>query len=159
MSSKEKVGQRKLFWLTAYLQLGNCVLNTFHLSNIYKYVIWNLTATSHTETQLSSTCLPPVSSHFRTAVSMPHHAGRILALQVPCQQEWLEIGSTLSICGPLSYGCMYCKTHWIQPPLLPLQTTSPPFTALSNRLLCTKRLGGVAPLLEGQGLPTLAGQG
>lgn len=32
--SKEKVGEGKLFWLTAYLQLGNCVLNTFHLSNI-----------------------------------------------------------------------------------------------------------------------------
>lgn len=36
---KRKVGEGKLFWLTAYLQLGNYFLNTLNLSNIYKYAI------------------------------------------------------------------------------------------------------------------------
>lgn len=34
-----KPGEGKLFWLTAYLHLGNYVLNTLNLSNIYKYAI------------------------------------------------------------------------------------------------------------------------
>lgn len=36
---KRKLGEGKLFWLTAYLQLGNYILNTLNLSNIYKYAI------------------------------------------------------------------------------------------------------------------------
>lgn len=36
---KRKLGEGKLFWLTAYLYLGNYILNTLNLSNIYKYAI------------------------------------------------------------------------------------------------------------------------
>lgn len=79
-------------------------LNTFHLSNIYNYVIWNLIATSHTKSHLPGTCFPRVSSRFRTVVSMQHQAESILDLQVHCQ-EWLEIGSTLSASADRSLTC------------------------------------------------------
>lgn len=78
---------------------------------------------------------PQVGSHFRTVVSVHHQAECILALQVHCQQEWLERGSTLSA---LRTALLHAarKTHWIwNRRLLPLQTTSPLFTALSNRFI------------------------
>lgn len=36
---KTKVGEGKLFWLTAYLQSVTIFLNTLNLSNIYKYAL------------------------------------------------------------------------------------------------------------------------
>lgn len=36
---KGKSGDGELFWLTAYLQLGNCIPKYFNLSYIYKYVM------------------------------------------------------------------------------------------------------------------------
>lgn len=57
--SQRGSGGGELFWLTAYLQLSNCVLKYFNLSNIYKYVIGNLTATSHTHIPLASACAFP----------------------------------------------------------------------------------------------------
>lgn len=78
-------------------------LNTFHLSNIYKYVMWNPRATSQTKTQRSSTCLPRVSSHFRTVVSLPHHAERIWPFGCPVHRRGRKRLRSLSICGPLPY--------------------------------------------------------
>lgn len=65
----QEVGEGTLFWLTAYLQLGNCILKYFNLSNIYKYVIGNLTATitltSLWPVPVLSPTFLPVGSQFR----------------------------------------------------------------------------------------------
>lgn len=67
---------------------------------------------------------------------MQHQEKCILALQVHCQQEWLEIGSALSASAQTTLSHAARKTHWIQNRrLLPLQTTSLLFTALSDRFI------------------------
>lgn len=89
---------------------------------------------------------------------MQHQEKHILALQVHCQQEWLEIGSALSqlLLRQLSYILNVKHTGYrtfsfcLSRPLLSCSKLQ------AIGLLCTKRLGRVAPLLGGQGLPTLA---
>lgn len=90
---------------------------------------------------------------------MQHQERYILALQVHCQQERLEIGSAPSASAWTTLLHAARKTHWIENHRFCL---SRPLLGCSQLraigLLCTKKLGRVAPLLGGQGLPTLAEQ-
>lgn len=96
---KRKLGEGKLFWLTAYLQLGNYILNTLNLSDIYNM----LYETSQPQV-IRNPCPAPVcassfpqssSSVSSTFLECHDHAtprGARPALQAHCQQEWVEIG-------------------------------------------------------------------
>lgn len=81
---KRKLGEGKLFWLTAYLQLGNYILNTLNLSDIYNMlyetsqpqVIRN-PSVQHLSVLLPFPSLPPASvQHFLSVTIMQHQEGR-----------------------------------------------------------------------------------
>lgn len=84
---------------------------------------------------------------------MQHQEKRAPALQVHCQQEWPEIGSALSqlLLRQLSYTLHIKHTGYrtsgfcLSRPLLSCSELQ------AIGLLCTKRLGRVAPLLGDRG--------
>lgn len=146
----QEVGEGTLFWLTAYLQLGNCILKYFNLSNIYKYVIGNLTATitltSLWPVPVLSPTFLPVGSQFRESPEpVPRRQSPALtALGTGVRGDRPRSPHLLRTFFPSAQ-----KAH--RPAGEKLASAfSHHFRAVQFQgmgLLCTRRLGSMAPLL------------